>query len=213
MFDRPKNSMLGPLPGVNQSRNYLRPFLCHRISFCPFSSSHLILAKKICINRFLCLLALTARWGVALQSEKSDLRFTLQCPQQLINIKEYDTMSNQDFVWQELPPAEARIGVVPRPGNSMDRNLIISYYAEKYCDKRFLDGVINLIPDSGLKTLWSLIPFFWALTLFLWALISVIFLALSPEPIYHVTTLSLLRDIYSDRPKNIIIIKFSLCHS
>ena len=125
MFDRPKNSMLGPLPGVNQSRNYLRPFLCHRISFCPFSSSHLILAKKICINRFLCLLALTARWGVALQSEKSDLRFTLQCPQQLINIKEYDTMSNQDFVWQELPPAEARIGVVPRPGNSMDRNLIM----------------------------------------------------------------------------------------
>ena len=84
--------------------------------------------KKICINRFLCLLALTAPWGVALQSEKSDLRFTLQCPQQLINIKEYDTMfasNNQDFVWQELPQAEARIGVVPRPGNSMDRNLIM----------------------------------------------------------------------------------------
>ena len=84
--------------------------------------------KKICINRFLCLLALTPPWGVALQSEKSDLRFTLQCPQQLINIKEYDTMfvsNNQDFVWQELPPAEARIGVVPRRGNSMDRNLIM----------------------------------------------------------------------------------------
>ena len=72
--------------------------LCHRISFCPFSSSP-FLAKKIninCfinrfininrhINRFLCLLALTARWGVALQSEKSDLRFILRCPQLLIN--------------------------------------------------------------------------------------------------------------------------------
>ena len=45
MFDRPKNSMLGPLPGVNQSRKYLRTFLCHRISFCPFSSSP-FLAKK-----------------------------------------------------------------------------------------------------------------------------------------------------------------------
>ena len=47
MFDRPKNSMLGPcrLPGVNQSRKYLRTFLCHRISFCPFSSFP-FLAKK-----------------------------------------------------------------------------------------------------------------------------------------------------------------------
>ena len=45
MFDRPKNSMLGPLPGVNQSRKYLRTFLCHRISFCLFSSSP-FLAKK-----------------------------------------------------------------------------------------------------------------------------------------------------------------------
>ena len=45
MFDRPKNSMLGPLPGVNQSRKYLRTFLCHRISFCPISSSP-FLAKK-----------------------------------------------------------------------------------------------------------------------------------------------------------------------
>ena len=45
MFDRPKNSMLGPLQGVNQSRKYLRTFLCHRISFCPFSSSP-FLAKK-----------------------------------------------------------------------------------------------------------------------------------------------------------------------
>ena len=31
-----------PLPGVNQSRKYLRTFLCHRISFCPFSSSPLL---------------------------------------------------------------------------------------------------------------------------------------------------------------------------
>ena len=45
MFDRPKKSMLGPLPGVNQSRKYIRTFLCHRISFCPFSSSP-FLAKK-----------------------------------------------------------------------------------------------------------------------------------------------------------------------
>ena len=45
MFDRPKNSMFVPLPGVNQSRKYLRTFLCHRISFCPFSSSP-FLAKK-----------------------------------------------------------------------------------------------------------------------------------------------------------------------
>ena len=34
------------------------------------------------------------------------------------------------------------------------------YYAEKYCDKRVLDRVINLIPDLGSKALWSLIPFF-----------------------------------------------------
>ena len=45
MFDRPKNSMLGPLPGVNRSKKYLRTFLCHRISFCLFSSSP-FLAKK-----------------------------------------------------------------------------------------------------------------------------------------------------------------------
>ena len=38
MFDRPKKSILGPLPGVNQSKRYLRTFLCHRISFRPFSS-------------------------------------------------------------------------------------------------------------------------------------------------------------------------------
>ena len=44
---------------------------------------------------------------------------------------------------------QPRIGNVPRPGNSMDRNL----HAEKHCDKRFLDLVINLIPDSGLKAL------------------------------------------------------------
>ena len=72
-----------PLPGVNQSRKYLRTFLCHRL-FVLFFLPHFS-PKKICINRFLCLLALTARWGVALQSEKSDLRFILRCPQQLIN--------------------------------------------------------------------------------------------------------------------------------
>ena len=57
---------------------------------------------------------------------------------------------------------QPRIGNVPRPGNSMDRNL----HAEKHCDKRFLDRVINLIPDSGLKALWSLIPFFWSHTFY-----------------------------------------------
>ena len=45
MFGRPKKSMLGPLPGVNQSKKYLRTFLCHRISFRPFSSSP-FLAKE-----------------------------------------------------------------------------------------------------------------------------------------------------------------------
>ena len=45
MFDRLKNSMLGPLPAVNQSRKHLRTFFCHRISFCPFSSSPFF-AKK-----------------------------------------------------------------------------------------------------------------------------------------------------------------------
>ena len=57
---------------------------------------------------------------------------------------------------------QQRIGNVPRPGNFMDRNL----HAEKHCDKRFLDRVINLIPDSGLKALWSLIPFFWSHTFY-----------------------------------------------
>ena len=46
MFDRPKNSMLIFLPGVNQSRKYLSTFLCHRISFCPFSSSPFLAKNK-----------------------------------------------------------------------------------------------------------------------------------------------------------------------
>ena len=46
---------------------------------------------------------------------------------------------------------EARIGNVPRPGNTVDKNLIIK--AEKCCDKRFLDRVIDLIPDSASKAL------------------------------------------------------------
>ena len=58
MFDRPKNSMLGPLPGVNQARKYLRTFLCHRISVCRFSrfSSSPFLAKmkkEMCKSLFL----------------------------------------------------------------------------------------------------------------------------------------------------------------
>ena len=82
----PKTLCLDPCqPGVNQSRKYLRTFLCHRISFCPFSSSPFLPKKIYCINRFLCPLALTGRWGVALQNEKSDLRFILRFPQQLIN--------------------------------------------------------------------------------------------------------------------------------
>ena len=86
---------------------------------------------------------------------------------------------------------EARIGgfhAISDTDNSMDTNLIKR--TKKYCDKRFLDCVINLIPDSGSKALWSLIPFFWALSPFLWALIPAIFWALSPGPIYHVTTLT-----------------------
>ena len=62
------------------------------------------------------------------------------------------------------------------------------YYAEKNCDKRFLDRAINLIPDSGSKALWpwshSSEP--WALSFEPW---SQHILGLSPEPIYHVTTL------------------------
>ena len=46
---------------------------------------------------------------------------------------------------------EARIGNVPWPGNTVDTNLMIK--AQKYCDKRFLDRVINLIPDSASKAL------------------------------------------------------------
>ena len=52
MFDRPKNSMLGPLPGVNQSRKYLGTFLCHRISFCPFSSSPFLARKDSIFSAF-----------------------------------------------------------------------------------------------------------------------------------------------------------------
>ena len=101
--------------------------------------------------------------------------------------------NNQDFVWQELPSAGSKNGQCTLATKFYGHK---PYYAEKYCDKRFLDRVINLIPDLGLKALWSLIPFFWALSPFLWALIPVLFWALSPEPIYHVTTL-----LYSCYPR------------
>ena len=87
---------------------------------------------------------------------------------------------------------EARIGgfhAISDTDNSMDTNLIKR--AKKYCDKRFLDCVINLIPDSGSKALWSLIPDPipepQALSSEPWS--RSYFWALSPEPIYHVTTL------------------------
>ena len=83
VFDRPKNSMLGPLPGVNQGSTYV-PFSVPGFLFVLFLLPDFS-QKKICINRFLCLLALTARWGVALQSEKSDLRIILRCPGPLNN--------------------------------------------------------------------------------------------------------------------------------
>ena len=44
------------------------------------------------------------------------------------------------------------------------------YYAEKFCDERFLDRVINLIPDSGLKSFVIPDPTF--LSLEPWALSS-----------------------------------------
>ena len=47
--------------------------------------------------------------------------------------------------------------------------------------KRFLDRVINLIPDSGSKALWSLIPIFWALSPYTmlrpWLFVSASFLS------------------------------------
>ena len=49
---------------------------------------------------------------------------------------------------------EARIGgfhAISDTENSMDTNLIKR--TKKYCHKRFLDCVINLIPDSGSKAL------------------------------------------------------------
>ena len=46
----------------------------------------------------------TAHWGVALQSEKSDLRFIFRCPQQLNKLRVW----YQDFARQELPPAGSK---------------------------------------------------------------------------------------------------------
>ena len=64
---------------------------------------------------------------------------------------------------------EARIGNVRRPGNSMDRNLITCYYAEKYCDKRFFYRVFmvwqfwSLIRAQKPCDPWSLSSEPWAL--------------------------------------------------
>ena len=80
MFDRPRTLCLDPLPRVNQSRKYLRTFLCHRIPFCPFSSSP-FLAKKDMHKS----LSVPSDVDSVLRSEKSDLRFILRCPQKLIN--------------------------------------------------------------------------------------------------------------------------------
>ena len=105
----------------------------------------------MCINRFLCFLALTARWGVALQSVKSDLRFILRCPQQLSKLRIWPrfrqtTRTSYD---RNCLQREARIA------NTSARKFYGQkpYYAEKCCDERFLDRVINLIPDSRLKSL------------------------------------------------------------
>ena len=84
MFDRPKNSMLGPLPGVNQSRKSLLTFLCHRISFCPFYSSP-FLTKKDMYKSLSLPSGVDSALGSCVTSEKRDLRFILRCPQQLIN--------------------------------------------------------------------------------------------------------------------------------
>ena len=83
----------------------------------------------------------------------------------------------KQLAWQELPPA----GRKNRKYTSARK-----FYGQ---NKRFLDRVIivlNLIPDSSSKALWSLIPPFWALSPFLWALIPVIFWSLSPEPWAHI---------------------------
>ena len=117
--------------------------------------------------RFLCLLALTARSGVALQREKNWLEIHITVPSTINKLRIwYNVFVKQPGLRMTGTAASWKksIGNVPRPGNYMDTNLIKR--TKKYCDKRFLDCVINLIPDSGSKALWSLIPFFWALSPF-----------------------------------------------
>ena len=97
-FDGPKNCMLGPLPGVNQSRKVLRTFLCKRISFCPFSSSP-FLAKEDMYKSL---------------SLPSGVDSAIPCFRQTTRTS-YDRNCRQP---------EARIGILPRPGNSMDTNFI-----------------------------------------------------------------------------------------
>ena len=123
MFDQPKNSMLGPLPGVNQSRKYLRTFLCHRISFCPFSSSPFLAEKDMYKSLSLPsgvwqrveeLRYKARKVGYGALNNKKKNKNMIPCFRQTTRTS-YDRNCCQP---------EARIGNVPRPGNSMDTNLI-----------------------------------------------------------------------------------------
>ena len=117
-------AMLGPLPEVNQSRKYLRTFLCHRIPFCPFSSSPFLAkrdmykslslpsgvdsASRSCITK-------REKWlEIHITAVPSTIKNMIQCFRQTTRTL-YDRNCRQP---------EAKIGNVPWLGNSMDTNLI-----------------------------------------------------------------------------------------
>ena len=132
MFDRSKNSMLRPLPGVNQSRKYLRTFLCHRISFCPFSSSS-FLAKKAMYKS----LSLPSGVDSALRScvtkREKWLEIHITVPSTINKLRIWyhvfcffvcflqTTRTSYD---RNCRQPEARIGNVARPEILLDTNLI-----------------------------------------------------------------------------------------
>ena len=130
MFDRPKNSMLGPLLGVNQSRKYLRTFLCHRISFCPFSSSP-FLAKKDMYKSLSLPSGVDSALRSCVKKREKWLEIHITVPSTinklriwyLVFVKQAGQTSRTSYDRNCRQP-EARIGNVPRPGNSMDTNLI-----------------------------------------------------------------------------------------
>ena len=121
MFDRPKNSMLGPLPAVNQSRKYLRTFLCHRISFCPFPSSSFLVKKDMYKS-----LSLPSGVDSALRScvtkREKWLEIHITVPSTINKLCfRQTTRTSYD---RNCRQPEARIGNVARPEILLDTNLI-----------------------------------------------------------------------------------------